>query len=413
MIKKRTLVVIFSVFLVLAAGVVFTYRYFDRRLTDNSIGIVVPEDDVFNQEIAPLPEGIQILTQEEFLAAMELEAVELTDEEFRQAIEREFAPDNTDGALGVTSLFLANDSIFQRVAISDRILNVLFIGDDARIDEDRGRSDSLVLISYNRDTRVITLTSFMRDILVPTGIREIYWNRINVLHAIGGPGRIINLINNLFSLDIQQYAVVRFTGVFMLVDALGGLEMYLTHEEAALINRIFPDYDPVFAGDNLLDGRQVLAYSRMRIIDNDLARTQRQRNVLSNILYKLLDTSSIGDIFTIVSFALDHVETNIPLTELITIGVDLFSGPRPVIEELRIPIDEGFDNAIFLGAYILTINFEDNIKALHETIYGSSEGVRIPSFTLPVMDEPETESTDDAVNTDEDTDVTEAMDTDV
>jgi LCP family protein required for cell wall assembly len=304
----------------------------------------------------------------------------------------EFDPDNTAAEfvrIDILEDLLdlgATDYIYEREAISDRVINVLFLGDDARIHQNRGRSDTIILISYNRDTRVLSLTSFIRDILIPTNLNGTFWGRINAMHAIGGPGRAINVINNLFSLDIQRYAVVRFSGVFELVDALEGLELNLTDDEAEVINRIFPDFDAVNEGYNLLNGRQVLAYSRMRILDNDFARTQRQRYVLTSLFNKILDTSNIGDIFTMASFALDHIETNVPLNEIISLALDIFNGDRPVVEELRIPVNDSFNHGRFHGANILTIDFGENITALHESLYGCAVDVRIPYIISPLLD---------------------------
>ena len=403
LIRKKAIIISSIFFLILITGFALAYNYIDLRLTENSVGIVRAAEGFFNRRMAPLPDGIQIVTEEEFIRTME-EEEELTDSQIRAAIERDFDGNIIEegfisgNLLDEIAALMYMDQIFEREEISDSVINILFLGDDARIHQSRGRSDTMILISYNRDSRTISLTSFMRDVLVPISLTSSYWNRINTMHAIGGPGRAINLLNNLFSLDIQRYAVVRFTGVFMLIDALGGLELYLRDDEAAVINRIFPDFDEVSAGYNLLNGRQVLAYSRMRIVDHDLARTQRQRNVLSAILYKVLDTHSIRDIISIVTFALDHVETNIPLSELISIGMDLFTGPRPIIEELRIPIDGSFNHARYNGANIFIMDFGENITALHESIYNSADGVWLPDFTLPYLEWPATEPTEEHIN---------------
>ncbi|MCL2293281.1 MAG: LCP family protein [Spirochaetes bacterium] len=386
MIKKRVIVVISAVLLISIAAFAITYSYLDTKITGNSIRVVRAPSDAFYGTIASLPESIEIITEEEFLLAMEEEDTEITDEHIRLYIESFFNPENQ-----ITRFVLADlleeqlvfkgidDYIYERAETSARVYNVLFIGDDARIHQDRGRSDTMILISYNRDTRTIHLTSFMRDILIPVNPGGTLWNRLNSLHAVGGPGRTINVLNNLFSLDIQRYAVVRFSGVFELVDALGGLELNLTADEAAVINGIFPDFAPVSEGLNLLNGRQVLAYSRIRVIDNDFVRTQRQRYVLSTLIDELLDTTSIGDIITIANFVLDHVETNVPLSEIITLGFDLLTGSRPVVKELRIPVDGSFNHGRFYGAYILAIDFMENVAALHEFIYASSADISSPA----------------------------------
>ena len=402
--RKRTVIIISIVLLVFIAGFAITYSYFDIRLTENSIRIVRAEAGFFERVFAPLPEGIQTLTEEEFLLAMEEENIEMTDEEFRLFIERTFSPGNqqrflTPNELDEVIALGVNDFIFEREGISENIINFLFLGDDARLDQDRGRSDTIILISYNVETRVIKLVSFMRDILVPSGLGAAHWNRINIMHALGGPGRIINLINNLFYLDIQRYAVVRFSGVFALVDALEGLEMNLTEAEAVVLNRIFPDYEPVFEGNNVLDGRQVLAYSRIRAIDNDRIRTQRQRNVLTSLFNKVLDTKDIADIFSVAAFILDHVHTNVSLSELLAISLDLFTGERPVLEELRIPIDGSYNHGIFNSAYILTIDFRKNITTLHDFIYDSALDVEIHNFRLPNVERVESVPFETLINT--------------
>ena len=393
--KIKTIVVISIVLLIFISGFAITYSYLDSKLTENSVGVIRNNETVFQGLNFTFPDGIQIIPHDDPSLNIEEDLIELSDLEIREAIERDFAAIETEAvfeiadALDELLIFSDDENIFERVEISDRIFNVLLLGDDARIDQDRGRSDTIILISFNRDTRVIHLTSFMRDILMPTNPSGNFWNRINILHAIGGPGRTINQINNIFSMDIQRYAVIGFSGVFPLIDALEGLELNLRSSEALVLNRIFPDYDPVQAGYNLLNGRQVLAYSRIRAIDNDLARTQRQRYVIKTIFEKLVETKNIADIFTLAAFAMDHVETNIPLNEILSIGLELFTGPKPYIEELRIPIDGSYNHAQFYGAFILTINFEENITALHEALYGSALGIKIPVFIYPEMDNAE------------------------
>jgi LCP family protein required for cell wall assembly len=389
MYRTRFFLTIFIFFLVFAGGLIIIYNYLNTRLTGNSISVVRAMEGVFSDRIEAMPSEIEIITHEEFMMAMEENERELTDEELRLAIERVFNPDNVTTEFAAQDAFDkllefgSTDDIFERDAISDRIYNLLLIGDDARIHEDRGRSDSMILISYNRDTRIIHMTSFVRDILVPINVRGSAWNRLNSLHATGGPGRTINTVNRLFSLDIQRYVVIRFSGVFELVDALGGLELTLTAAEATLINRIFPDFDPVYEGLNILNGRQTLAYTRIRILDNDFVRTQRQRNVLKSTLNTVLDASSIIDIFTLAAFMLNHVETNVPLDEVITLGLELFTGSRPVVEELRIPITGSFNSGLYYDAYIFAIDFTRNITALHEFVYSCTHGVNYPNFVLP------------------------------
>ena len=401
---KRFLILTSTVLVVLVAGVFITYQYFSSRLSQNNVAIVKAQDDAFNAELPALPADVEIISDEEYMQAMEVEVEQETDDEFRKYIENEF--EQAVGGITVQANetvavedaeFENDDEIFERVEITDRIYNVLLLGDDARINQPRARSDTMILVSYNRDTRTVYLTSFMRDMLVPTSLSGGSWNRINAIYPAGGPGRAINVVNNLFSLDTQRYAIVRFSSVFALVDQLDGLDLNLRADEAAVINRIFPEYDTMKEGLNHMNGRQVLAYARMRKVDatGDFNRTLRQRYVIRAALDKVLETKKIGDLLALANFALDNIETNVPLDEILTLGYELFSGSRPVVEELRLPVDGSYSFARYNAAFVITFDFRKNITSLHEFIYGGAAGVRIPSFNRPAMDPPISEDDGD------------------
>ena len=262
--------------------------------------------------------------------------------------------------------------IFEREAIDERIFNFLFIGDDARVHEDRGRSDTLMIATFNRDTGEIFFTSIMRDTFVPLLDGDNSWHRINYAYRDGGAGRAINVVNNAFSLDIQHFVSVRFADVFALTDELGGLEIFLRYDEADVLNSIFPDYETLLAGTNLLNGRQVLAFSRMRMVDGrgDFGRVVRQQQVMKAVIERALRANSFSDIVALADFALGHVTTNIPLGTIITLAYELFMSGNPQIHELRVPIEGSFMNLDHNGSSVLQIDFETNTRAVHELIYG-------------------------------------------
>lgn len=364
--KKFLLIVLGA--LVVILGVVI-YFYLSSTIYANSVPTVAANADGSNGVIDAMPEEVEIISEEEYKQAAQREA---------EAPEPTIVPEIED------------EPIFERVEITDRVYNVLLVGDDARVGEPRARSDTMLLLSYNRDTRTLHITSLMRDMFVPTTLSGDKWNRINTIYAAGGPGRAVNVVNNLFSLDVQRYAVVRFASVFALVDQLDGLDLELTKDEAGVINKIFPEYEKAGEGVNHLNGRQVLAYSRMRHVgDGDFMRTVRQRYVLRVVLDKVLSSKSLKDTIALIQYMFENIETNIPLNEIITMGTEMFSGDKPAVEELRLPVDKSYNFARYYEASVLTIDFEKNIKALHEFLYGSSKGVKIPKFERPEMSAPE------------------------
>jgi anionic cell wall polymer biosynthesis LytR-Cps2A-Psr (LCP) family protein len=75
------------------------------------------------------------------------------------------------------------------------------MGTDSRdVTLDRGRSDAMIVVSYNSKTGSVKLTSLLRDSLVP--IEGVGWNRINTAYFFGGVGLAVNTVNQLYNLDI-------------------------------------------------------------------------------------------------------------------------------------------------------------------------------------------------------------------
>jgi hypothetical protein len=134
----------------------------------------------------------------------------------------------------------------------------------------------------------------------------------------------------------------------------------------------------------------VLAFARIRKIDSDFNRTERQRYVLRTALEKALTTKDMGGIITMVNYGLEHVETNIPLEEIISLGYEVLTRGMPKVDEFRVPMDGSYNYARYFGASVLTIDFPKNIRGLHEFIYGTSQGVKINNFPPPSYMGPDT-----------------------
>ncbi|MBN1774860.1 MAG: LCP family protein, partial [Clostridiales bacterium] len=167
-----------------------------------------------------------------------------------------------------------NDPIIKKERIDPAVENFLIIGiDGADVDNEGHRSDTMLIVSINGDTQKVKLVSIMRDIWTYFPNTN-SWNKINASYAFGGPGQTVNIINENFDLDIQEYIVMDFSGYKDIIDLLGGVTVKLSAQEASQV----PGIDG--SGTYTLSGEQALAYSRIRKIDSDFMRVQRQRNVL-------------------------------------------------------------------------------------------------------------------------------------
>ena len=251
------------------------------------------------------------------------------------------------------------------------MVNILLIGTDSRSGnvEAQGRSDSMMLASYNRQTHTVKLISLMRDSWVKVNGK--YWGRLNTAYNSGGAGGLINTLNLNFDLDVQYYAAVSFTAFEELIDRIGGVTVDLTRHEANYINqKVGRRVLKVEDGPVLLDGELALWYARCRAdSDGDFSRTERQRHLLELILASMQQDGGLDDLLGLASYAVENVTTNLTLDMMLQLGTSILSGTT-TLESYRLPFDDTWHYADKNGAAVLSIDLEENTRLLHEAIYG-------------------------------------------
>lgn len=169
------------------------------------------------------------------------------------------------------------------------IVNIMLIGQDARPGEGRARSDSMILVTFNKKDKTITMTSFLRDLYVKIpGYAD---NKMNAAYAFGGMELLNETLAVNFGVQVDGNVEVNFSRFAEVIDLLGGVDMELRQDEANYINQYTYRYE-LGAGMQHLDGEQALFYSRIRHLDadSDFSRTHRQRKVLNALIEKFRDT---------------------------------------------------------------------------------------------------------------------------
>lgn len=265
-----------------------------------------------------------------------------------------------------------NDDIFRRDAIDENVVNILLLGNDARDEFDHGRTDTMLLLSYNRQTREAKLISFLRDTWIYIPGRD-KWNRINTAYRFGGIGLAINTLNYNFDLDIQNYVRVDFNAMKAIVDSIGGIDIELTEREVEYINNGVSEKLPVHAGWHHLNGAQTLWHARNRSIggDGDWSRTRRQRNVLNAILNRLKKERNVSSLISILYTMIDHVETNMNPSQIVSLGVDVIFGGSFSLKDRALPFEGTWEYAWEGRMAVIHIDIRANRNKLHEYLYGS------------------------------------------
>jgi polyisoprenyl-teichoic acid--peptidoglycan teichoic acid transferase len=268
----------------------------------------------------------------------------------------------------------------QRVKRKDpNVENFLIFGLDALSSYDtRARADSIIIASVDTKNKTIKLTSIMRDTQVSISGRTAP-NKINAAYVYGGIGLLINTINQSFDLDIQKFAMVDFWSSEQVIDAIGGVYLDITKEELPYINGGVAGANYIFknisepspyvksAGNVLLNGRQAVAYGRIRKIGNDSARTQRQRNVLTQAIIQFKEAPPSRKM-AVFEEGSKSFETNVLRSEMIFLAFDLLQSMRN-IQQYRVP-EYGMFTSNTIN-YQLSINYSLQLPALHRFIWGN------------------------------------------
>lgn len=251
------------------------------------------------------------------------------------------------------------------------VKNILLLGVDARSGQsgEETRSDTMMLVTIDKNTNSIKLTSFLRDtwVYVPTlG----YEQRLNAACSSGGYQGVVDAIEYNFGIDIDGYAVVDFEMFKVLVDSIGGVEVDVTKAEANEVTNHPKVYGDVVleSGKYKLTGEQALAYCRIRKIDTDFVRTERQRTVMSAILSDVKSASPIK-LVNMAKNSAQYIETDLTKSEITSLAVSALSCLKGDMNQEKVPFDDTWSYATIQGNSVISINLEENKQLLKEYIY--------------------------------------------
>lgn len=274
------------------------------------------------------------------------------------------------GNLAYDDSIVANEYVNEsNLTKSSSVKNILIIGSDVRDGQSGQRSDSMILFSIDKKNRKIKLSSFLRDsyVFIPG---EGYEDKLNASFSIGGPQLTMDTIEYNFGVDIDSYIIIDFNIFTQFIDLLGGLTIEgITENEADyMLNEL--QFLGIKEGTNELNGIRTLWYCRMRYLDDDFHRTERQRKVIQAVIKKMTRTN-LFKLLDIVKQVTPNIGTNISRTELIGLGTNaVLRYLRYKIVQQQIPAEGTWWDESIDGADVIVINTEENAKILQEFIYG-------------------------------------------
>lgn len=266
------------------------------------------------------------------------------------------------------------------------VRNILLVGVDSRKNDFSGLSDTTIILSINDNTKTIKLISLLRDTWVSIPGRDKDGDgvddtcKLNTAYAYGRHTLQRKMIAQNFRLDIDDYIGVNFQVLPILIDAMGGLDIELTAKEITQIpalgckisvrNEGFIQMQGK-PGVHHLDGFQSMEYARIRKIDSDFKRTERQRHVLTLLIEKA-KKMSYSDLLSVVYKAVSHVDTNMSSDEFIEFAANAMKYASYTIEnKYHIPGDKGYlyTSLPGKGSGLLLKDHKQTVIDLHQYIY--------------------------------------------
>lgn len=257
------------------------------------------------------------------------------------------------------------------------IVNIAILGVD-ETKTDVGRSDALMIATFDPVHKKLKITSIMRDTYA--NIPDYGKDKINHAHAYGGPQLSIKTLNQNFGLNIEDYVKINFKELKKLVDAIGGIDMELSDEEIVEVDKYIvrvssKSNTPAKAlvknesGKVHMDGFQTLGYCRIRSTANgDFDRTERHRKIMTEMFNKI-SKAGTAELASMATKLLPYVETSLSNKEIINLAANVLNLGTKNIEQERFPRDEYTQNSKIDGVFYLCYDEDYTEEQIHEYIF--------------------------------------------
>ncbi len=206
------------------------------------------------------------------------------------------------------------------------------------------RADSLILCSLNIKDDTIKLVSIERGTGVPILLDgyEGQYDWITHTFRYGGVRLTMDTVEDCFNVQVDHYVRFNFNSFVQIVDAVGGIDLNLTEDEAKALNWEVPSNSMLIVkkvepGWNHFDGYTALQYARLRAIDDDWHRVARQRTVIQAVLDRI-KSASVTELNDLLDTALPVVQTNFTKTEIAALMVQLPSFLGVTADQMTMPV---------------------------------------------------------------------------
>lgn len=267
------------------------------------------------------------------------------------------------------------------------VINVLLVGSDASAEQpkrasvtDKGNTDAMILVSIDKKNKTVKLVSFMRDSYTYMDQFDRY-AKLNAACSNGGPAYLVETIENDYKIEIDGYVLVDFDSFTQVIDIVGGVTVDVPAYVIPYMNKAIKEVKgtqitQTSGGVMNLDGKQALAFSRIRYsdADGDVSRVARQREVINALIDKCLN-ASLSQINEVADVILANVRTNISQKSILSYAAQAVTGgwAKFEITEMTMPTpDTRYGYSSRSTAWIWVVDYPLAAQKLQMELYGDT-----------------------------------------
>lgn len=230
----------------------------------------------------------------------------------------------------------SSSNLPEAAAAEDKVINFLLVGVDER-DDDVGRSDTMLILSFNPAGKRAELISVPRDSRVSIPLHG--ETKLNHSYAYGGIQLTKQMVEKTVGLHIDNYFVFNFKGFKNAIDAIGGVDldvekdMYYRDdwdgEDGLLIN--------LKKGRQHLDAEKSIEYVRYRDGEGDIGRVKRQQAFLKAVSDKLFSAETLPKLPSVLRGIYQNIETDMSFKDCLSLAATLKESSAFEIHSMTVP----------------------------------------------------------------------------
>lgn len=238
--------------------------------------------------------------------------------------------------------------------------HILVVGMD-RNDPEGVRTDTMILVTVNPDTKELTLTSFLRDLYVT--YPEQGEGKLGMAYAEGGMALLQSTLQSSFGINVDRYVAIDFEAFRAIIDGIGGLELELSEKD---LKYIFPGEEKQ-PGAYLLNGQQALVYAYWVEGRDDASRTARQRTIMTETFEKIR-TIPTETLDAMLVETLPKVTTDFTEADCYSVLFGLVSLADYPIRSQQVPFEGTWEAVTAENIYALVFDLEENRRLFFESV---------------------------------------------